>query len=203
MTPQIILDIDLTQFTDEIAGNVETAMVRAINRGMDKTRTAAAKAVLQQVAFPASYLQPSQGRLTVSQYASKDRLQATISGRDRATSLRQFAPGAMPGAVAKRGIGVSVAAGGRKKFIKRAFVMKLRNGNLGLAVRSAPGKQPEGAWKPKPIGKNLWLLYGPSVDQVLMSARSGGGVFSEIEYETLDVIETEFQRQLGLLEDGK
>ena len=105
--------------------------------------------------------------------------------------------------MAKRGIGVSVAAGGRKKFIKRAFVMKLRNGNLGLAVRSAPGKQPEGAWKPKPIGKNLWLLYGPSVDQVLMSARSGGGVFSEIEYDTLDVIETEFQRQLGLLEDGK
>ncbi|MNL84820.1 hypothetical protein D3C87_2129170 [compost metagenome] len=58
---------------------------------------------------------------------------------------------------------------------------------------------PKGAYKPRSLGKNLWLLYGPSVDQALRSASDGGGIYEEMTPESLEFLEKEFFRQLELL----
>ena len=73
----------------------------------------------------------------------------------------------------------------------RAFVMELRGGNRGLAIRT-DGSKPRGAYKPKPIGKNLFLLYGPSVDQVFRT------VSEDVAPDVADELEVEFNRLLDL-----
>lgn len=189
--------------TDEglLPEKVELALQRAINKTIDRARTRIARAVLDQVSFPASYLSPSSGRLTVSKRASKGNLEGIISGRDQPTSLARFAKQkiATSGSQRPKGgkIDVRVASGGAYHSMPRSFLMKLKNGNIGLAVRTS-GEKPRGAYKPKEIGKNLWLLYGPSVDQALMGA-SGDGVYEQLSPEMLDFLDDEFNRQLDLL----
>lgn len=193
----VALELDWKNFADELDADVRMALVRAVNRTADRTRTRASRKVRAEVNFSATYLSPSEGRLTVTQRARRDDLEAMISGRDRPTSLAQFTK-QRPGQKRGQGVAVQVKAGGARKLIKRAFLINLRGGNRGLAVRTSGGP-PRGAWKPKMIAKNLYLLYGPSVDQVLMSAGDGGGVYEEITPEALEEMEVEFLRQLELL----
>ena len=80
---------------------------------------------------------------------------------------------------------------GMARMLRRAFVFELKNGNRGLAMRTSGGR-PLGAYRPTPLGKNLWLLYGPSVDQVF----GGTGVAQEISPELVDYLEHEFHRLL-------
>lgn len=181
---------------------INDAAAKAINKAADRARTASAKKIREQVRFPASYLNPS--RLGVKRRASVSSLTALIEGRDTATSLARFLRGTPVVRTREqqqsrrlKGEVVQVAKGGRGVRIKRAFVIKLRSGNMGLAVRTAGGS-PAGAYKPKEIGKNLWLLYGPSVNQVLYSVKNEGGVFQEIETDTADFLTNEFYRLLGV-----
>jgi hypothetical protein len=44
----------------------------------------------------------------------------------------------------------------------------------------------------------VWLLYGPSVDQVLFSARNNGGVVEEITPDVIADLEAEFGRLIDL-----
>lgn len=201
----IILE-GLEKFADaagNLPANVETAITRSINKTLDRTRTRAARAVLDQVAFPASYLGPATKRLWVRQRARNGSLFGSIEGLDAATSLARFAKQKVPTAGSQRPKGdkidVRVKAGGGFKAIPRAFLIRLRNNNVGLAVRTNGG-QPPGAYKPKEIGKNLWLLYGPSVDQALLAATDGDGVYEELSPEALDFMVGEFHRQIELLE---
>lgn len=186
-------------FIDQFNEQVESALIQALNRTADRGRTNADKRIRQQVNFPASYLRPSSGRLTVVQRAGKNSFEARIRGRDQATSLARFSKqkwlGGGKNRHTKGEIKVRVKAGGPQRVIKRAFIMKLKNDNFGLAVRT-DGTKPKGAYKPKEIGKGLWLLYGPSVDQALVAASDGGGVVEEMTPETLDFLEREFNRNL-------
>lgn len=193
----LAIQINWRDFAEDLDSDVRTALVRSINRVADRTRTRVAREVRDQVNFPASYLSPSEGKLVVTGRARSDELEARISGRDRATSLARFTNQKIGGRRGK-GVAVSVAAGGRKKTIERAFLMNLKNGNTGLAVRTNGGP-PAGAWKPREIAKNLYLLYGPSVDQTLLSATGDDGVFEDVTPETLELLEYEFSRQLDLL----
>jgi hypothetical protein len=183
----------------EFTPKVEKALVQALNRTADRGRTSADKRIREQVNFPASYLRPSQGRLKVIQRAGKGHFEARIRGRDRTTSLARFSRQKYLGGGNRRhaggGVRVSVKKGGPQRMIQRAFIMKLRNNNLGLAVRT-DGSKPKGAFKPKEIGKGLWLLYGPSIDQVLSAATDGDGVVEEMTPETLEFLESEFERNL-------
>lgn len=189
--------------TGNLPSNVETAITRSINKTLDRTRTRAARAVLDQVAFPASYLGPATKRLWVRQRARNGSLFGMIEGRDRATSLARFAKQQVPTTGSQRPKGnkvdVRVKAGGGFKAIPRAFLIRLKNDNVGLAVRTN-GNMPAGAYKPKEIGKNLWLLYGPSVDQALLAASDGQGVYEDLSPEALDFMANEFDRQMELLE---
>lgn len=202
MSASVTLELDVNAITgNQWNPKIETALLRSINKTADRARTLASQDIREQVAFPASYLAPSAKRLFVSTKATKaSPFEAVISGRDRATSLARFSnQKPLGGGQRHRGGQVAVTVKpGVRRYIKRAFLITLNNSNVGLAVRT-DGGPPNNAYAPKEIGKNLWLLYGPSVDQVLSAASNGGGIYEEIVPETLDFLNDEFNRQLDLL----
>ena len=202
MSASVALELDVNAITgNQWNPKIETALLRSINKTADRARTLASQDIREQVAFPASYLAPSAKRLFVSTKATKaSPFEAVISGRDRPTSLARFTnQKPLGGGQRHRGGQVAVTVKpGVRRYIKRAFLITLNNSNVGLAVRT-DGGPPSNAYAPKEIGKNLWLLYGPSVDQVLSAASNGGGIYEEIVPETLDFLNNEFNRQLDLL----
>ena len=202
MSASVALELDVNAITgNQWNPKIETALLRSINKTADRARTLASQDIREQVAFPASYLAPSAKRLFVSTKATKaSPFEAMISGRDRPTSLARFTnQKPLGGGQRHRGGQVAVTVKpGVRRYIKRAFLITLNNSNVGLAVRT-DGGPPNNAYAPKEIGKNLWLLYGPSVDQVLSAASNGGGIYEEIVPETLDFLNDEFNRQLDLL----
>lgn len=156
------------------------------------------QAMKSQVAFPAGYLE-SDDRFKVTRLSSPARLEAAIEARQRPTSLARFATS---GAVGQEGLAVKVSNGHTRR-LKKAFLVRLRAGtaldndnfNLGLAVRL-----PGGSFRNKKdqsrmvrLAKDVFLLYGPSVDQVFKSV-----AVTETPF-VLDEIETEFYRQFGRL----
>lgn len=175
----------------KLSDGIRTAASRAVNRTTERARTAAARAIRLQVALPASYVDPATKRLSITKHASESDLEAVITGRRRETSLARFIR-----SNTRKGIKVEVKPGVARYLTERAFVIKLRRGeselgNIGLAVRT-DGPPPQGAYKPRQLDKNLWLLYGPSVAQVF------DGVRDEIAPETADFLEQEFWRQMNL-----
>lgn len=196
----------LEKFVDAFGNlpqQVQTSLTRAINKTLDRTRTRAARAVLDQVAFPASYLVPSAKRLWVRARARNDSQFGVIEGRDAATSLARFAKQKTVTSGTKRPKGgkidVRVKAGGAYHALPRAFLIRLKSGNIGLAMRTN-GAAPPNAFKPKELGRNLWLLYGASVDQALMAASDGNGVFDDLSPDALEFLNFEFNRQMDLQE---
>lgn len=196
--------LDAVQFMEELPKDVERAAVRAVNYATRRGRTKADRAIRKDVAFTAGYLSPSAGRLVVAKTAKNGDLEGIVRARSRATSLARFSSDQplQPGQRRRRrGVKVTVKPG-VAKYIAGAFLVPLKAGvdgplsNVGLAVRS--DTKPSGAYKPKLLGKNLWLLYGPSVSQVLYSARNQGGVADDIAPEVAEDLENEYLRQLDL-----
>lgn len=196
----IVVEFNQLPFVKEWNSNTSTALVRALNDTAARSRTEASSKVREQVSFPASYLSPSAKRLWVKTKARKNGLQTVIEGRGDPTSLARFTKQkVLPGGKRHKGGKINVTVKpGQTRSISRAFLIRLRNGNTGLAVRTN-GAAPKGAWKPRSLGKNLWLLYGPSVDQVLSSAKNEKGVFDDMTPDMLDYLENEFNRQMELL----
>ena len=218
MTVIVVEGIDETMFSwadDEVRTK---NIVRALNTTATRARTKMDRAIREQVNFPASYLRPSQGRLTVKQKATTSRLEATIEGRDRPTMLARFLPpgqrvvgGARSGSKLRnkraQALRVTVKPGSTRT-LKKAFVVALRGAegvpNIGLAVRTTGGP-PSKAYRPtqlKSFGPNVWLLYGPSVNQVLWSVRNQGGVYEQVSDDVLKDLETEFLRLMDLEAKG-
>ncbi len=184
--------------------DVPQAVVRAarmaINRTSERAKAHAAREIRKQVNFAARYLTGEEGRLRVSKKASGSNLEAVVTGRHRPTSLARFSSARNPAASRKAG-GVTVEVKpGVAKFMKKAFLIRLRAGNaltdtnhnLGLAVRLKPGETITSKRKMVQIGHNLYLLYGPSVDQVFRT------VSGDIAGDTFDFLENEFQRLMGV-----
>lgn len=200
MTDDYVVAIEgfeATRPLDSLPAEIITAAVRAVNRTSDRARTAAARKILEQVAFPPSYLNPGQGRLVVSKKASSDNLEAIVSARTRPTMLARFVTS---GTVGKAGVSVQVAPG-FAKFMKRAFLIRLpagrggdteTKGNLGLAIRLRPGETIHNKRVVRQIKGNLYLLYGVSVDQAFSSVRE------DIGPDTEDFLAKEFTRLMDL-----
>ena len=143
-------------------------------------------AVADEIDFPPGYL--NDDRLGVESRATNSNLAVTIVGRDRPTSLARFVSQVnLPG---KYGVTVQVKRG-RTRQIKRGFIIRLKNGNKGLAIRLKPGERLSNTTGAKQIGANtgLYLLYGPSVDQVFRE------VGPDKTPEVLAEVEQEFYRQ--------
>ena len=177
---------------DDIPSHVKKAAFRAVNRTTERARTKSGRAIRQEVALPARYLSGEEGRLQMSNPASASRLERTITGRRRPTSLARYKTGGST----QKGLRVTVTPG-VASYIKRGFLIPLKGAggglsNLGLAMRTPDGKPPRGALKPKMIGEGLYLLYGLSVDVLFRR------VLGPLTPEVSDDLVTEFTRLLDL-----
>jgi hypothetical protein len=177
----------------EIPADIERKAVQAINKTARRARTAAKRAMKEQIAFPPSYVNDS--RFMVSP-ARSGRLEAKVSARDRPTSLARFVTN-MSGSAKEsnrkfRRLGARIRVKpGATRVGRHVFAIPLRNGNIGLAVRTNGGP-PSRAHKPKRLSDNVYLLYGPSVDQVFKSVRD------DIDQDAGDYLEREFLRLMDL-----
>lgn len=145
----------------------------------------------EEVNFPAGYVDKE--KLYLKQRAQNNKLEVRIAARARATSLARFAQAGTK-VNGKAGVNVQVHRG-KTIYLKRAFLIKLRSGataldNIGLAIRLKPGERLQNSDKAINLGKNLYLLYGPSVDQVLY------GVATKDTQQVLGMIGVEFRRQM-------
>lgn len=178
---------------ETLPDDVKLAASRAVNYAAKRSRTLAGRRIREQVNFPARYLSGENGRLQITSKASPDNPEATITGRFRATSLATFTRGNPT--PSKAGVTVEVAPGFAKKM-RRAFVIRLRQGselsdtksNLGLAIRLKPGESIHNKVNIVRMNNGLYLLYGPSVNQVFKD------VSSEILPDVEGFLENEFTR---------
>lgn len=151
----------------------------------------------KEVNFPQGYLEDG-NRFGQTKKATDADLSATVTARFRPTSLARFAKNtSLEGAKRRGGVSVQVDSGGGAVFLRRAFFVKLRRGgdtsdgfNLGVAIRLKPGEKLLGRKKGATgvrLADNLYLLYGPSVDQVFrsVSVSESGFVSTALEKEFL------------------
>lgn len=180
------------------------AMSIAINEAArDVALPAARRDITAQVRFPFGYLDDGD-RLSISQFATPTRLEARVTGRDRATSLNRFVTGDLPAeGLFRKGVTVSVKPGTTEK-IPGAFRIglnagKTMGGNSGLAIRLLPGQTVRNIrqYQPIQIFPNVFLLYAVSVQQAFES------VSIDIEPEVTAYLEVEFVRQFNLRVNGQ
>lgn len=179
----------------------KTAARIALNQTSERAGLRTIRGLMRdEISFPAGYLEDT-NRLGVTKRASDDDLQVVISGRQRPTSLARFVTGSR--APGKRPGGLTVNVGkGRTQALRQAFIIPLNSGpvrtdgafNLGLAVRLKPEEVIANKRVMAARMKNgLYLLYGPSVDQVFRTVRE------EAAGPLLEAIADEFLRQFDRL----
>lgn len=172
--------LDLEEFLGSQPQTARTAARLAINS------TATRKAVpglrrdmKSEVNFPSGYLEDPD-RFGVTKQATEADLSASITARFRPTSLARFSSDSPVGARRTGGVNVRVNTTGGATRLPGAFFVKLRRGadsqdgfNVGLAIRLKPGQRLLGRKKGGlgvQLAPDLYLLYGPSVDQVFREA---------------------------------
>jgi hypothetical protein len=190
---------DALAFFDEFPEIATTSAVLAVNDTADKSVPPIKRKMVRQINFPRDYLNAS--RLGVRRRATRGSLEAVISGRDRPTSLARFAPGATPENSKNQPIFLRVKPGRTTKLVRgdgkpSAFLLRLKNGNIGLAVRLRKGETLRNSDKAVNLGENLYLLYGPSVDQVLQD------VATQETPDISDRLTNSFLRQFTRLSRG-
>lgn len=193
------LDIEFTAL-DDLAAHVDafpTASREAARIALNDVADGEGLAILRkdvesQIAFPTGYINDE--RLGVTSRATDARLRTVITGRQRATSLARFARGQTPGR-GKAGVSVQVKAGS-SRTLPRAFLVNLKRGNadggnIGLAVRLKPGERLRNKTDQRSVrlDDNVFLLYGPSVDQVFRDVALDDGP------RVLQLVEREYYRQ--------
>lgn len=173
---------------DEQLKRIPIAASRAVNFAAQRARVESGRRIREQLAFAARYLTGADGRIEYKP-STKATLQARLSARSRPSSLARFVRSVGKGTGAR-----VVVKPGTSAVLPGAFIIGIGDNQL-LAVRSP--KKPRTAFKPKRLGASLWLLYGPSVAQALIS-RAGRGVWPTMEAEIIANLEREFIRQMGL-----
>lgn len=195
---------ELIAHTRGIGGRIDEAAQFAVNDAARFARRVGSAQILDEINYPRSYLRGEKGRLSITKFAARDDLVAEVTGRDRPTSLAQFATGPKKFG-RQRGVTVKVSKRGSGRRLASAFRIKLRRGksfdgenfNVGLAVRVKPGDSLRNSTAAVSMGNGLYLLYGPSVDQAFQ------GVAADIVDEVSDKLETEYVRQFERLNDGR
>lgn len=157
-----ISDVDrLAQELNANARQISVATARGINKTAAKLRTAANKAIREQVALPAAYVREK----LILEKATAKRQEATLSATKRGVLLSRFRHSAN-----KTGVRVTVKPG-QSKQIAGAFLIRLRSGTtagagaLGIAARRLTPQGTRVARYP------IDVFHGPSVSQVYDDTR--------------------------------
>lgn len=166
----------------------------AVNDAARFGETLAVRRMMEEVEFTRGYLKD--GRFGVTKYASRNKLEAVLSGRDRGTSLARFAKTAVRYG-RQAGVSIKVSAYKGAKKHDNAFFMRLNRGrsfnaenaNTGLAVRVKEGTKLRQSRGAVDLGGGVYLLYGPSVNQVFK------GVAADVVDDIGDKAQKEFDRQ--------
>jgi hypothetical protein len=189
---------EFVRFAEELPEIATEAAYLAINDTSRDSVPLLKREMRKQVNFPSKYLNAD--RLAIRRKASRVSLEAVISGRDRPTSLARFAtPGSNPKNTRGRPLKVKVKGSGAAQTLRRAFLIELKNGNVGLGIRLPKDQVPDSAYKPVPLTRRggqetgVWLLYGPSVDQVLK------GVTGDVTDDIAEMLDRNFLRQFNRL----
>lgn len=170
----------------------------SINKTANRARTLSSREIRSQVRLTAAYLN-APDRLYVSSYATEENLSASITARKRPTSLvtygaKQETRRGKRKPKVNAGISVAVKNKGARRRIRQAFFVRLKNNNLGVAVRSTEGLNLKrinvSAGK---ASAGIITLYGPSVDQVFNTVRS------DIAPEMSKFLNKEFNRNYARL----
>lgn len=179
---------DVRSYFENAPDIAKKAAVMALNQAIVRKGLKGIKSKInQEINFPRGYLD-TPGRLSVIK-ATKGKLEARVRARARPTSLARF------GTQVGNKVLVKVSKSGQSKVLPRAFMINLSSGNRGLAIRLPAGENPKSAYKPTRIvsGSNsrtdLWLLYGPSVYQIM------NNVVDEVTPEVEAYVKAEFMRQ--------
>jgi hypothetical protein len=185
---------DAVRFFNALPDIAEQAGAFAINdvlqrEGMVEFR----REMRNQVFFPPKYLEA--GRLRVGKKAKPGMLEGSIKGRDRATSLARFAVGQNPANTRGRGVRVQVKRG-QTVVMRKAFMVNLKNGNVGVAVRVKPNETLQNSSAAVRLADNVYLLYGPSVDQVFR------GVADDVTPDLLEHLDRRFDHHFRRLTRG-
>lgn len=176
--------LDFAKRIDAFGERGDRAAAKAVNEGAQFAVRAGAKDIASEVNLTQKYIRDG-GRLAVSGLASAGNLEATVTGRDRPTSLARFSRTGQTFGRQRLAPTVAVAKGSAGRRIPGSFFMRLRKGNtgelgnVGIAVRLKPGESlPGKRVQPKASKSGLALLYGPSVGQAFRSAapRAAGPV---------------------------
>lgn len=205
MTVSVVAE-GLTDFSNylSLAPDVAKRAARlAIN---DTTRRVAVRESIKlmedEVAFPPGYLTDPR-RFRVKKFATETDLESSVYAQQRPTSLARFSTG---GAVGRAGVRVQVSRG-RSRQMNRAFLIRLPQGrgpvtdeafNLGLAIRLRDGESiANKRIMATAMGSGLYLLYGPSVNQVFRA------ISTEVAPQAADELATQFIRQFIRLSGGR
>ena len=161
----------LGELDDKISALQGGAKLKAdvLNEGINYARSLGADEIMKQVEFPAGYLDRPE-RFFISTRAKPSQPLAVLASRRRPTSLATFVTGSGPDGVTVRVKKRKGAKKMRRAFLTRSLKAgKARGGNRGLAVRTK-GEKPDKSYKPIKMFSDdygtVWLLYGPSVNQV-------------------------------------
>jgi hypothetical protein len=164
----------------------------ASGKGMRLLRTS----IEEEIDFPKGYV--NRDRLFLKKPARNNDLEVVMAARTRPTSLARFVRGGQD-VERSRLKGVRVSLKGTPKAMRGAFLVKLLRGrasiadgfNIGLALRLKDGERVRNkrVMVGTQLDTNLYLLYGPSVDQVFRD------VAAEQTPAFLTEVDREFTRQ--------
>lgn len=185
---------ELEQYFATMPDRANKAAAAALNKvgggtGLTLLRHATQDA---EVEFPSGYVNAD--RMYFAKRAGPNDLEVKIGARDQPTSLARFAEPGTP--LRKAGVKVTVHRG-KQTLLKKAFLLPLRSGNVGLAVRLKAGETFSNTTGAREIesartsNTQLYLLYGPSVDQVFR------GIAEDNLPEILEMVSDEFVRQFA------
>ena len=183
------------EMLDTFQDRAREAMAIAINQ---TAKREAAKSIrddmLKQVNLKKNYLIK---HTPVHAFATKKRMEATITARDTPTMLARYATNRTRIPKRQKGVKVQVRRGSVKSM-KSAFLVDFSRGartNVAVMVRTKNGKAPhgvthDGARYVKSM--DAWILYAPSIDQLMW------GVAGQNEEKISRALEREFLRQFAL-----
>lgn len=161
---------------------------QVLNAGARRGRSQMVRITREQLNLPAAYVREQTSVATAS-----DRLVASVTARKRSVQLRRFdarqaySGRTQSGQRRHAGVTVRVKRGGSRETLPGAFLVKLRRGNEGLAIRDRRGGRYATG------NRRFEVLYGPSVDQVTRTFRP------RIVADLQGYVQAELQRRIALL----